>query len=100
MALKHIVLWKLSGETEDIRDQQAKEIKAALEPLKNTIEGILSMSVHRNSAYHDANWHVALVSEFTNLAALEAYQVHPEHVQAAALVRERVTERAAIDFAV
>ena len=100
MALKHLVFWKLNGTSDEERDEQARFIKGILEPLKHSIPGVSELKVQRNCAYHDTNWDLALVSEFTDLAALEAYQVHPEHVAAVAEVKTRVSDRAAIDLAV
>lgn len=100
MALKHIVFWKLNGATDEARDEQAVFLKKALEALKGSIPEILSLSVHRNCAFHGVNWDLALVSEFADLAALETYQTHPDHVAVGAEIKQRVSDRAAIDFAV
>jgi hypothetical protein len=43
---------------------------------------------------------VLVIGDYESLEALEAYQVHPGHVAAAAVVREHVTERSSIDFEV
>lgn len=100
MALRHLVFWKLNGASDEERAEQARFIKNVLEPLKQHIPNITELTVHRNCAYDGANWDVVLVSEFTDLAALEAYQEHPEHVAAVAEVKLRVSDRAAVDFAV
>lgn len=100
MALQHIVFWKLNGATDEARDEQAVFLKQALERLKHSIPEIDSLSVHRNAAFHGTNWDLALVSQFANLAALETYQGHPDHVAVGAEIKKRVSDRAAIDFAV
>lgn len=100
MALQHIVFWKLNGETEEQRDEQAMFIKKSLEQLRESIPEIQSLSVHRNSAFHGANWDLALVSTFADLAGLETYVNHPEHQAVVAEIKQRVSDRAAIDFAV
>lgn len=100
MTIRHIVMWKLNGETDQERDEQAVFLKTALENLKVSIPQIDSLSVHRNCAYYDTNYDVTLVSEFANVAALETYVDHPDHQAVVAEVRKRVSARAAIDFAV
>lgn len=100
MALQHIVFWKLNGETEEQRDEQALFIKTSLEQLKSSIPDIQSLSVHRNTAFHGVNWDLALISTFADLAGLEAYANHPDHQAVLTEIRQRVSDRAAIDFAV
>lgn len=100
MALQHLVFWKLNGETDEQRDEQAMFIKTSLEQLKSSIPEIQALSVHRNTAFHDTNWDLALVSTFADLAALETYVHHPEHQAVVAEIKQRVSERAAIDFAI
>lgn len=100
MALQHIVFWKLNGETQEERDEQAVFIKQALENLQQSIPEIESLSVHRNSAFHGTNWDLALMSQFANISALETYLGHHDHVAVVAEVKKRVSDRAAIDFAI
>lgn len=100
MALRHLVFWKLNGSSDEERDEQARAIKTALEGLNGRIPNMTELTIHRNCAFHGSNWDIALVSEFTDLAALEAYQEHPEHIAVVDEVKKRVSDRAAIDYAV
>jgi hypothetical protein len=43
------------------------------------------------------NFDIVLDATFENMESLEAYQVHPEHQNVAALIKDRVSERSAID---
>lgn len=97
--ISHIVMWKLKAEDASGKTAAIAEIASVLEPLANVIDGIRSLRVHANSEYADVNWHVVLVSEFDSPEALVAYQEHPEHQAAAAIVRTHVAERATVDFA-
>jgi hypothetical protein len=96
--IRHIVLWKLVAETAEGKAASAAELARILEPLAGVIPGIASLTVRPNAAFAEVNWDVALVGDFESLAALEAYQVHPEHVAVTEVVREHVTARAAVDF--
>ena len=96
--IRHIVTWKLRATDAPAKATAVAAIAAALEPLASRMPGIASLTVSANSAYFDQNWDVVLVGDYESLHALDAYQVHPEHVAAAAVVREHVTERASIDI--
>ncbi len=98
MTVRHIVTWKLSGETVADRDAQASEIIAALQPLVGRIPGLRSLEVRRNTLNHDDNWDLTLVSEHDDAAALAGYAVHPEHVAAGAVVKQHAVSRACVDF--
>jgi len=96
--IRHIVTWKLRAEDAEGKAAAVAEIKSVLEALVPVIDGLISLEVHPNAAYEDVNWHVVLVADYASVDDLTAYQVHPDHVAAAAIVRGHVTERASIDF--
>jgi len=96
--IRHIVQWKLRAEDAEARAAAVAEIAAALEGLVPVIDKLISLEVHPNVAYEDVNWDVVLVADYASVDDLAAYQVHPAHVAAAAIVRSHVTERASIDF--
>ena len=98
MSIRHIGLWKLAADDADTRALHAEQIEEHLLSLRGTISEIEHLEVGRNVAYPQANWDVALVSEFADVDALERYQVHPAHQEVAAFVRSVVSERASIDF--
>jgi len=98
--ITHVVTWKLKAEDVSTREAATAAIKDALEALVGEIEGLRSLVVRGNVAYPARNWDVVLLSEFDSLEALDAYQLHPSHVAAAAIVSEHVTERASIDVEV
>ena len=96
--IRHIVQWKLRAEDAEARAAAVAEIATALEGLVPVIDELISLEVHPNVAYEDVNWDVVLVADYASVDDLAAYQVHPAHVAAAAIVRSHVTERASIDF--
>jgi hypothetical protein len=98
--IRHIVSWKLKAEDEAGRETAAAEITAALTGLVGVIPSIVTLSVARNVAYPDKNHDVVLIADFETIDGLEAYQVHPEHLKAAAVVGARVVARASVDFEV
>ncbi|MDO7880859.1 Dabb family protein [Antiquaquibacter soli] len=98
--IKHIVTWKLSAEDAAGKAESAAVIKSELEGLVGVIDEIVSLEVRANEAYADVNWDVVLIAEYESLAGLDAYQVHPAHQAAAAIVRQHVAARASVDFEV
>lgn len=98
--IRHIVAWKLRAEDPAGKATAAAEIAAALEGLAPLIPEIIAIKVHTNVAYFDRNSDLAVVADYASLEDLAAYQVHPAHVAAAAIVGERVASRASIDFEV
>ncbi len=100
MTVRHIVSWKMNGDTAEERTRQATEVADALRTLPALVPGITALDVHLNEYNGEANWDVVLVSEHTDKAALDVYAVHPEHVAVAELVKARAAARAGIDFEV
>ncbi|RWZ50995.1 Dabb family protein [Labedella phragmitis] len=98
MTIRHIVTWKLAATDPQTRAEHAAGIAERLTALVGVVEEIRSLSVATNEAYPDRNWDVVLVSEFDDLDALDGYQKHPAHQEAAAYVGSVVADRASIDY--
>lgn len=96
--VKHIILWKLKDEHNNISVKQG--IKEGLEGLYGKIPGLVEISV-QISGLKSSNADVMLYSTFENEAALKGYAVHPEHVYAAdTFVRPFTETRLCLDFEV
>ena len=99
--VKHIVVWKMREEAEGADKQEnALKIKVLLESLKDRIPGVIKLEVGINFSAAEGSGDIVLYSEFADRAALEAYQLHSEHQNAAELVRSVVTERRLVDYEV
>lgn len=98
--IRHIVLFRLAADDDAQRRDDAHGIAERLEALETQIAGIQSIRVDRDLGLVDGHWDVALVSEHDDNAALEAYQVHPAHKEAAAWIGTVVTDRAVVDYSV
>ena len=91
--VKHIVIYTLR---EDCDKQAAiQEIAQALEPLVGVVPGLQWLEVCP-TYQGDADY--ALYSEFDSAEALEAYQVHPDHVAAKAVVHKYAAFGMAVDY--
>jgi hypothetical protein len=100
VSIRHIVLWKLAAEDADTRALHAEQIAERLHTLPPVIAEIRRLEIGANVAYPQTNWDLALVVDFDDVEGLEAYQVHPAHVEVATFVRSVVAERASVDYPV
>jgi quinol monooxygenase YgiN len=94
--IKHIVMWRLKEGLD--KAASARAIKEALEGLNGKIPGLLRLEVGINFVADGEASDVALYSEFESRAALEAYQTHPAHNAAAAVVKAARAERRVVDY--
>jgi quinol monooxygenase YgiN len=79
--VRHIVMWRLRGETPEERADARAKVKAAFEGLRGRIEGLSHIEIGADVSGVDYACDVVLVSEFADRAALEAYGSHPEHLR-------------------
>lgn len=79
--LKHIVMWKLKDFAESAdRQTNAHKMKEMLDACANLVPGILKLEVAIAQPGLEATYDVVMYSEFTDKAALDSYQSHPQHV--------------------
>jgi hypothetical protein len=96
--IRHIVCWTLKEEN---KAANAAEIKQRLEMLRGQIPGLLHLEVGINAKDTPPdNWDVALLCDFESLAALNAYQEHPIHKEAAVFIASVRTNRVCVDYEV
>lgn len=98
--IKHVVLFKLALFAEgNSRHENALYLKEELENLESMIPELLKMEVVINIPHvSDQNYDLMLIAEFENLAGLNAYIIHPEHVRVGSFLSKVRTARAAIDY--
>jgi quinol monooxygenase YgiN len=99
MALVHIVMWTLKEQAAGAgRASNAARMKALLESMRGKVDGLLRLEVGLASAGLEANRDVVLLSEFTDAAALAAYQNHPGHLAMKPWIGEIRATRHVLDF--
>ncbi len=96
--IKHIVSWNLN---EDIKGNEREEIltslKASFEALKDKLDYLIDIKLiinHLESSTVD----LALICDFEDTKGLSKYQVSPEHLEVAAVVRRVCCNRNCIDY--
>ena len=94
--VKHIILWKLKEEANNVTVKQG--IKDGLEGLLGKIDGLLEIKVEIDGL-PSSNADVMLYSVFESEKALKEYAVHPEHIFVADTYVRPFTEiRLCLDF--
>ena len=96
MTLRHVVAWKMAAPDAATRAAHAREIAERLKALVGVVPTIGTLTAGANVV--DGNWDVALVADFADKDALDAYAVHPAHQEVVAFVRGVVGDRVAVDF--
>jgi len=99
MTIRHVVAWKLATEDAGLRAEQATKISEDLLALRGVVPSIIDIQVGPDIV-GGGNWDVALVADFADQAALDAYQTHPDHQAVVGYVRSVVSDRVAVDFEV
>ncbi|KQP11817.1 Dabb family protein [Pseudorhodoferax sp. Leaf267] len=79
--VKHIVMWKLRGDTPADRQAAALLLKSRFESLVGQIPGLAHLEVGLDSSQVDYACDVVLYSEFASQQALQAYADHPAHLR-------------------
>ncbi|NBK96776.1 MAG: Dabb family protein [Erysipelotrichia bacterium] len=96
--VRHVVMWKLDDKfTIDEKKIIAETFKSNLEALRNLMEGVMRIEVV-STPLASSNVDIMLVSEFDKQTTLDAYQVHPKHVEVASYLKGKVVSRNCMDY--
>lgn len=99
--IKHIVMWKLKDHAEGAdKATNAIKLKALLETCRNIVPGLTKLEVGLANSALEATYDVVLYSEFTDKAALDAYQEHPTHQAIKPFIGAVRLERQCMDYEV
>ena len=79
--------------------ENALDMVVHLEGFEEKIESLKKFEVKVNSKEApDSNYELVLICDFDDIAGLNAYQVHPEHVAFGKILSELRESRACIDY--
>jgi hypothetical protein len=96
--IKHIVMWKLRGETPTQRAENAHRLASSFLSLRGRVPGLLHLEVGIDRSRVDYACDVVLYSEFESQAALDAYSTHPEHLRVKQEVGDMRLARYQVDY--
>jgi quinol monooxygenase YgiN len=94
--LKHVVIWKVKDSAR--KAEHAARVKAELESLAGRIPGLVHIEVGIDIGYDGDAHDVVLYSEFTDRAALDAYQPHPLHLEVKKVIGPLLSARHVVDW--
>ncbi|MGP3534089.1 Dabb family protein [Microbacterium sp. RD1] len=97
--IRHIVVFKLEGESADVRAGRVATLKSTLEPLV-ALPGVRSLRVDADTTGIDSHWDAVLLSEHDDWDALAAYQTHSDHKKALDVVAAIASAKAVADYVV
>ncbi len=94
--IEHLVLFKLKAGTPAGVEGA---ILGALRDLKAQVPSVVDLSAGRNFSERAQGFELALTVRFKDKAGLEAYAVHPKHVEAVTrLIRPNTESVLALDY--
>ncbi|NKJ47679.1 stress responsive protein [Burkholderia sp. SG-MS1] len=98
--IRHIVMWRVRGETPGERQEARQLVKESFEGLRGVIPGMLRLEVGLDSSAVDYACDVVLITEFDSQAALDGYATHPEHLRVRETLGNIRTARFQVDYQV
>jgi len=98
--IRHIVMWRVHGDSPEQRDQARMKVKNAFESLRGSIPGMSHLEIGLDTSNVDYASDVVLVADFETRQALEDYAANAEHLR----VRDELlgvrTSRHQVDYIV
>lgn len=98
--IRHIVMWRVKGDSTQERHEICMRIKHSFEGLRGRIPGMRHIEVGIDSSKVDYACDTVLVTEFETPAALRAYADHPEHLRVRAELQGLRIARHQVDYVV
>lgn len=97
--IKHIVMWKFKDEAEGAtKAANLLRAKTLLDACAGLIPGTLKFEVAMARPGLECTCDLVLYSEFSDRAALDAYQNHPEHLAIKPFIGAARLERQCMDY--
>lgn len=84
--IRHIVMFSLNATDEAHKDRDVAAVRLRLEALVGAIPGLLTIAFERDLGLVSGHLDAVLVSEHDDNAALETYQAHELHREAAGFI--------------
>ncbi len=93
--IQHMVCMKFKP---DVSDAEIQRLEKLLDPLPNLIIEIQTFEFGRDVLRSERSFDFGLVSLFANEAALQRYQVHPEHQKVVRHIQDICVQVVTVDF--
>lgn len=79
--IRHIVMWRVGGDTQDEKLLARASVKRAFEGLRGRIPGLRHLEVGLDHGAVGHSCDVVLIADCNSQAALDSYAGHPEHLR-------------------
>lgn len=96
--IKHIVMMRLKDLGIREKEHQRRIIKQKLDALLGIIPSLKAMEVGLNFSDRETAFDLVLVSLFEDHAGLDAYRLHPEHVEVLNYLKDKLETTAVTDY--
>lgn len=97
--IKHIVMFKLKEADGRSEYENALEAQKRFENVVKNVKELKRGEIVINSKYApESNYTISLLCDFDTIDDLNAYQVHPAHVEFGKFIGTVKTDRACIDY--
>jgi len=93
--LTHIVIWKYRA---DVPQAAREKHRTMLKALRKVVPGIEDFAVGADFLRAYNSYDTGLVARFQDRSVLEAYSVHPEHIEAVEYGRTITETMSKVDF--
>lgn len=93
--LVHIVMFQFKEEN---KEANMAQVKGMLEALEEKIDTLKSMEVGIDISRSERSFDLALISTFDDQAGLNAYAIHPAHLEVVALIKEVTLLSKVVDY--
>lgn len=97
-AIRHIVMWNVTGQTPDEKSSAIAAVKQQFEGLRGKIPGMLALEIGVDTSRISYACDVVLVSDFEDAGALVRYASHPEHLRVREALEGMRTDRHQVDY--
>ena len=96
--ITHIVMWSFQDELSNTEKEEAgATIKQKVEALKDVIPGIIDLKIIVNE-FEASTRDILLFGVYETVESLNAYQIHPAHMEAGAYIKSKTKDRVCFDY--
>ncbi|MBW0450981.1 Dabb family protein [bacterium M00.F.Ca.ET.228.01.1.1] len=96
--IRHVVMWKLRGDSPAEREAARRLVKTSVEAMKGEIPGMLSIELGLDMSGVDYACDAVLVADFESQSALDGYATHPAHLRMKAALGDIRVARFQVDY--
>lgn len=100
MAIKHIVMWNLRGESAQEKADAIELLRSRFEGLRGQIPGLLHLEIGVDSSGVDYACDVVLYTVFDKQESLASYATHPAHMRVRQELGDLRVSRYQVDYPV